>query len=319
MRKPGSRALPRAARDERPRRPFRAARPASARKPLAATAAAAAAHARRPPAQPESSQKLQKVLAQAGLGSRREIEEWIGAGQVSVNGAPAHIGQRVGRGDRVKVRGRPVALRLAPRLPRLLIYHKPEGEIVSRDDPQGRPSVFDRLPPLRSGRWVAIGRLDFNTTGLLLFTTSGELADRLMHPRYGIEREYAVRIVGALSDGQREQLLAGVRLADGVAGFDTLEDAGGEGTNRWYRVTLGEGRNREVRRLFEHLGVMVSRLMRVRYGPLSLPRRLKRGMWSELPEAEVESLLAQLGGRPPPVPSRRRSDPPRRYPAKTGK
>ena len=290
-----------AATGEGGRRPFR--RAASAPAGRSPKESVAPARGPRPPAQGAESQKLQKILAQAGLGSRREIEEWIVAGRVSVNGKPAHIGQRVGHGDRVRVNGRLVPLRLAPRLPRVLLYHKPEGEIVSRDDPQGRPSVFARLPSIQGGRWVAIGRLDFNTSGLLLFTTNGELANRLMHPRYGIEREYAVRIVGEVGDEQRSHLLAGVRLADGVAGFNTLEDAGGDGTNRWYRVTLGEGRNREVRRLFESLGLMVSRLIRVRYGPIALPRRLKRGMWSELSEAQTQSLLAALEGRAPPPPA----------------
>ncbi len=283
----------------------------------AGDAAAARQRAPQAAAEPAETHKLQKLLAQAGLGSRRELEEWIAAGRISVNGKPAHVGQRVGAGDRIKVNGRLVHLRFVARVPRVLLYHKPEGEIVSRDDPQGRPSVFDRLPPLKGGRWVAIGRLDFNTEGLLLFTTGGELANRMMHPRYGIEREYAVRIVGQLAEEQRRQLLEGVRLADGVARFGVLEDAGGEGTNRWYRVTIAEGRNREVRRLFEALGLTVSRLIRVRYGPVALPRRLKRGMSSELSEAEAASLVAALGGEsaapPALVPPRRAAAPaPRR-------
>lgn len=242
----------------------------------------------------ESSDKLQKVLAQAGFGSRRELEAWIAAGRVSVNGAPAHIGQRVGPRDRIKVNGHLVSVRSGARLPRVLVYHKPEGEIVSRDDPQGRASVFDRLPVLKRSRWVAVGRLDFNTSGLLLFTTSGELANRLMHPSYAMAREYAVRIVGELSDAQREALLDGVPLEDGVAAFDAVVDEGGEGTNHWYRVILSEGRNREVRRLFEALGLMVSRLIRVRYGPMVLSRRLKRGMVAELDEAQTRALLAAV-------------------------
>ncbi len=245
----------------------------------------------------ETSFKLHKALAEAGLGSRRDLEQWIVAGRVSVNGVPAHVGQRVGPRDRVKVNGRLVHLRFAERPPRLLIYHKPEGEIVSRDDPEGRASVFDRLPPLKGGRWVAIGRLDFNTSGLLLFTTGGELANRMMHPRYGIVREYAVRLVGELGVERREALRDGVVLDDGVSCFDSLEDAGGEGTNHWYRVTLAEGRNREVRRLFEAVGMTVSRLIRVRYGPVELPRRLKRGMWAEMSEAETLDLMRGLGGK----------------------
>jgi 23S rRNA pseudouridine2605 synthase len=243
----------------------------------------------------DSGEKLHKLLAQSGFGSRREIEGWIEAGKVSVNGEPAHVGQRIRPRDRVKVHGRLVSLRPVSRLPRVLVYHKPEGEIVSRGDPEGRPSVFDRLPVLKRSRWVAVGRLDFNTSGLLLLTTSGELANRLMHPSYGMEREYAVRIVGELSEAQREALLNGVELADGVAGFHSLLDQGGEGTNHWYRVVLGEGRNREVRRLFEAVGSMVSRLIRVRYGPIAMSRRLKRGMFEELDEAATRALLAAVG------------------------
>ncbi len=177
----------------------------------------------------------------------------------------------------------------------MLIYHKSEGEIVSRGDPEGRPSVFDKLPRIRGGRWIAVGRLDFNSCGLLLLTNSGELANRLMHPRYGIEREYAVRIIGELSDDTRQRLLSGIELGDGMASFSALSDEGGEGTNRWHRVTLAEGRNREVRRMFEAVGITVSRLMRVRYGPMRLPPRLKRGMCAELAPAEVAAFLASLG------------------------
>jgi 23S rRNA pseudouridine2605 synthase len=249
------------------------------------------------PSRPEleaEPQKLQKVLAQIGLASRREIEEWIAAGRVSVNGKPAHIGQRVGPQDRVRVNGRQVNLRLVPRAPRVLIYHKREGEIVSRADPEGRPTVFENLPRIGGGRWVAIGRLDFNTEGLLLFTSSGELANRLMHPRYELEREYAVRVIGELSPEQERALREGVELEDGTASFNTLIAGGGEGTNRWYNVTLNEGRNREVRRMFEAVGVTVSRLIRVRFGPVHLPPRLKRGMCAELIEEEVQALLKAL-------------------------
>ncbi|MGB0126277.1 MAG: pseudouridine synthase [Rhodocyclaceae bacterium] len=271
-------------------RPAPAARPGR-RHPLRPASANAAPVA----ATVEPGEKLHKLLAQSGFGSRREIEGWIEAGNVSVNGKPAHVGQRVGPRDRVKVNGRLVSLRSVARLPRVLVYHKPEGEIVSRGDPEGRPSVFDRLPILKRSRWVAVGRLDFNTSGLLLLTTSGELANRLMHPSYGMEREYAVRVVGELSDAQREALLDGVELADGVGGFQSLTDQGGEGTNHWYRVVLGEGRNREVRRLFEAVGSMVSRLIRVRYGPVTMSRRLKRGMFEELDEAATRDLLAAVG------------------------
>lgn len=251
------------------------------------------------------SQKLHKILAQAGLGSRRELEDWIVAGRISVNSKPAHIGQRVGPKDQVRVNGRLVQLRFATRLPRVLLYHKPEGEIVSRDDPQGRPTVFERLPRVSGGRWVAVGRLDFNTGGLLIFTTNGELANRLMHPRQNIEREYAVRIMGEVSEEQRHDLTHGIKLDDGIARFNSLTEEGGEGANRWYRVTIGEGRNREVRRMFESMGLMVSRLTRVRYGPISLPPRLKRGMVAELAQDDVEKLMrfaAPAGQRRPPSP-----------------
>ncbi len=239
-------------------------------------------------------ERLHKVLAQAGVGSRREIEEWILAGRVSVNGLPAAVGQKVSAADKVRVNGKLVELRMKQRLPRVLLYHKPEGEIVSRDDPEGRASVFVKLPKLRGGRWVAVGRLDINTSGLLVFTTSGELANRLMHPRYGLEREYAVRLVGELTAAQREQLLAGIELEDGAARFNSVFDKGGEGTNHWYHVTISEGRNREVRRMFEAIGLTVSRLMRVRYGPIQLPPRLKRGMTMDLPEQEVRALETGL-------------------------
>lgn len=241
-------------------------------------------------------ERLQKVLARMGLGSRREIEEWIVAGRIQINDAPAELGQKIGPGDRVKCNGKLVPLRFDTRPPRLIMYHKPDGEIVSRDDPEGRPTVFDRLPMLRKGRWIAIGRLDFNTSGLLLFTNDGTLANRLMHPRYELEREYAVRLLGQLTDEQAESLRSGIQLEDGLAKFTSLRDEGGEGINHWYRVTLSEGRNREVRRMFEAVGLTVSRLMRVRYGPVMLPSKLKRGMWMDLPEAEV----CEIAGLPRP-------------------
>lgn len=232
-------------------------------------------------------ERLQKVLAQAGVASRREIEEWVVAGRISVNGLPASLGQKIGPGDRVKVNGKLIPLRFTQRSPRVLIYHKPEGEIVSRDDPEGRPTVFERLPVLRKGRWLAVGRLDFNTSGLLLFTNDGDLANKLMHPRYELEREYAVRLLGELAEEQAKSLTEGIQLEDGPAKFNTLRDEGGEGANHWYRVTISEGRNREVRRMFEAVGLTVSRLMRVRYGAVELPARLKRGMWMEMPEADA--------------------------------
>lgn len=238
--------------------------------------------------------KLHKALADAGFGSRRELEEWIVAGRVSVNGLPAHVGQRVGAEDRIRVNGKLVQLKFFLRLPRVLVYHKPEGEIVSRDDPDGRPSVFAKLPRLKSGRWIAIGRLDFNSCGLLLFTNDGSLANRMMHPRYAIDREYAVRVLGEASTETLERLRQGVELEDGRASFSFIEEAGGEGSNRWYRVVLAEGRNREVRRMFEAVGLMVSRLMRVRYGPVHLSPRLKRGQCGDLEPDEVQELLKLL-------------------------
>lgn len=244
---------------------------------------------------PGKPERLHKLLAQSGLGSRREMEELIAAGRVSVNGQPAQVGQSVSPGERVKVNGKLVHLKFSNRLPRVIMYHKPEGEIVSRDDPEHRPSVFTSLPRMTGGRWVAVGRLDFNTSGLLLFTTSGELANRLMHPRYNLVREYAVRILGELPDGARQRLLDGVELDDGPAQFSTFEDAGGQGANHWYRVSLFEGRNREVRRMFEAVGSVVSRLMRVRYGPFILPPNLKRGQVRELTDSEVQKLLAEFG------------------------
>lgn len=249
-------------------------------------------------------ERLQKVLAQAGVASRREIEEWVVAGRISVNGLPASLGQKIGPGDRVKVNGKLIPLRFTQRSPRVLIYHKPEGEIVSRDDPEGRPTVFERLPLLRKGRWLAVGRLDFNTSGLLLFTNDGDLANKLMHPRYELEREYAVRILGELTEEQAKSLTEGIQLEDGPAKFNLLRDEGGEGANHWYRVTISEGRNREVRRMFEAVGLTVSRLMRVRYGSVELPARLKRGMWMEMPEPEA----CALAGLPAPQQSRQQDE-----------
>ena len=239
--------------------------------------------------------KLHKVLAEAGLGSRRDMEELIVAGRVSVNGEPAHIGQRILPTDQVRINGKLIVRKVSKRPPRVLVYHKPAGEIVSTNDPDGRPSVFDRLPTMKAGKWLAVGRLDFNTEGLLLFTTSGDLANRLMHPRYGIDREYAVRTLGELEEGMRQKLLAGVELEDGSAQFSRIADGGGEGVNKWYRVTIGEGRNREVRRMFEAIGLTVSRLIRTRYGALTLPRTLKRGRWEEMDEHAVRDLLNLSG------------------------
>src|SRR5690606_14550119 len=239
--------------------------------------------------------KLHKVLADAGIGSRRDMEELIISGRVSVNGEPAHIGQRVGADDKVRVNGRLITRPKANKPPRIILYHKPAGEIVSHDDPGGRATVFARLPKIRSGKWLSVGRLDINTEGLLILTTSGDLANRLSHPRYGAEREYAVRVLGELSPEQQDSLTAGVALADGMAQSGSLEYLGGEGSNRWYRVTLSEGRNREVRRMFESQGVTVSRLIRTRFGDVVLPPALRRGRWEELQPEMVGALMLRLG------------------------
>lgn len=239
--------------------------------------------------------KLHKVLAQAGLGSRLEMEQMILEGRISVNGEPAHIGQRIQFGDSVKVNGKPIRVRIAPPPPRVLAYHKPAGEVVTHDDPQNRPTVFRRLPRLHSGKWQSVGRLDLNTEGLLLFTNSGELANKLMHPRFGLQREYAVRVLGALSNEEKQRLLDGVRLDDGMAQFQSIEDGGGDGANCWYRVTIAEGRNREVRRMFEAVGHAVSRLIRIRYGAVVLPRGLRRGVWMELDFRDIERLTNAAG------------------------
>lgn len=239
--------------------------------------------------------KLHKVLADAGIGSRREMEELIVAGRVSVNGEPAHIGQRVAPNDQVRVNGKLVQRRHTSRPPRVVLYHKPAGEIVTQDDPEGRATVFSRLPKIKNGKWLSVGRLDLNTEGLLIFTTSGDLANRLSHPRYGQEREYAVRVLGEMTDEQRRALVEGVQLDDGMAAFGSLDYLGGDGSNRWYRVTLQEGRNREVRRMFESQGVVVSRLLRTRFGDVSLPRNLRRGRWEELDPSLVTALQVQLG------------------------
>ncbi|HEX7909137.1 MAG TPA: pseudouridine synthase [Paraburkholderia sp.] len=243
--------------------------------------------------------KLHKVLAEAGMGSRRDMEELIVAGRVSVNGEPAHIGQRIMPTDQVRINGKPVKRKLASKPPRVLLYHKPTGEIVSHADPEGRPSVFDKLPPMKTAKWLAVGRLDFNTEGLLMLTTSGDLANRFMHPRYSVEREYAVRVVGQLAEGMRQKLLHGVELDDGPANFLRIRDGGGEGTNHWYHVALAEGRNREVRRMFEAAGLMVSRLIRTRHGSISLPKGLKRGRWEELEDNQVRALMASVGLKAP--------------------
>ncbi len=240
--------------------------------------------------------KLHKVLAQSGLGSRLEMEQLITQGRISVNNEPAHIGQRIQFGDSVKVNGKPIRFRIAPPPARVIAYHKPVGEVVTNDDPQNRPTVFRKLPKLYQGKWQSVGRLDLNTEGLLLFTSSGEMANRLMHPRFGLEREYAVRVLGALNADEKQRLLDGVELEDGRAQFGSIEDGGGEGANTWYRVTISEGRNREVRRLFEALGHAVSRLIRIRYGAMVLPRGLKRGAFMELDDHDIRALMQAASG-----------------------
>jgi 23S rRNA pseudouridine2605 synthase len=241
--------------------------------------------------------KLHKVLAQSGLGSRRDLEAMIETGRVTVNGEVAHTGQRISHGDRVQIDGKPVRIRLRQGRPRVLAYHKPVGEVVTHDDPQQRPTVFRRLPRLVQGKWQSVGRLDLNTEGLLLFTNSGELANQLMHPRFGVEREYAVRVLGRLDDEARERLLQGVEIEGHTAAFLSIDDGGGEGVNHWYRVVLNEGRNREVRRLFDAVGLTVSRLIRIRYGCVVLPRGLKRGAWVDLDERDVVQLQQLTGTR----------------------
>lgn len=255
--------------------------------------------------------KLHKVLAQAGMGSRLEMEQLIMEGRISVNNEPAHIGQRIQFGDNIKVNGKPIRFRIDPPPARVIAYHKPVGEVVTHDDPQNRPTVFRRLPKLHQGKWQSVGRLDLNTEGLLLFTSSGELANNLMHPRFGLEREYAVRVLGSLNKDEKKMLLEGVKLDDGMAQFGSIEDGGGEGSNCWYRVTISEGRNREVRRMLEAVGHAVSRLIRIRYGAMVLPRGLKRGGWMELDEADIRSLVQAAGGGRAPAEGAREEGAPR--------
>ena len=236
--------------------------------------------------------RLQKALAASGVGSRREMEEWIQNGWVTVNGKVAQLGDKVQPEDQVLVKGSVIKLKWPDRLPRIILYYKQEGEIVSRDDPQGRVSIFDRLPQAASSRWVAIGRLDINTSGLLILTTSGELANRFAHPSFEVEREYAVRVLGELGMDEMSLLTSeGVMLEDGLARVERIHSQGGEGANKWYNVVLKEGRNREVRRIFEHFGLTVSRLVRTGFGPIGLPNRLKRGQFYELNAAEVASVM----------------------------
>jgi 23S rRNA pseudouridine2605 synthase len=239
-------------------------------------------------------ERLQKVLAGWGLGSRRAIEQWIEAGEVKVNGEVATLGARLLPSDRVEIRGLPVRSRVETFTRRVLMYHKPEGELTTRFDPEGRPTVFESLPPIRDGRWITVGRLDFNTSGLLIVTNDGELANRMMHPSRELLRVYAARIFGDLTPQMIKQLQDGVELEDGVAHFESVEDAGGTGMNHWYHVGLREGRNREVRRMFEAVGVPVSRLIRIQYGDLVLPPRLRPGKWTMLSPEDAELLAVSM-------------------------
>ncbi len=242
-------------------------------------------------------ERLQKVLANAGLGSRREIEGWIREGRLRVNGKPAKLGDRVKGDDLIQVGNRKILVgRISDIQRRVIVYNKPEGEVVTRYDPEGRPTVFRKLPKLKhSGRWIAVGRLDINSSGLMLFTTDGELANRLMHPAKAMEREYAVRVLGEVTDEMLETLVHGVELEDGPARFEDIVESGGEGANRWFHVVIMEGRNREVRRMWEAVGAKVNRLKRVRFGPIMLGDRLHVGKSRELEPEELSELLAMVG------------------------
>jgi 23S rRNA pseudouridine2605 synthase len=257
-------------------------------------------------------ERLQKFLAQAGYGSRREIENWIREGRISVNERPAELGISVTAEDRIRVDGRLVSVASqTQRPPRTMAYHKPAGELTTRKDAEGRPTVFDNLPKIRSGRWISVGRLDFNTAGLLLVTTDGELAHRLMHPSWEIEREYAVRVLGEADEAILQRLQEGVMLEDGMAAFTSIKDAGGQGINHWYHVTVREGRNREVRRMWESQGLQVSRLIRIRFGPVSLHRSLRAGRFQDLTAEELAALYAAVKLPVPEEPPRRHRPEPR--------
>lgn len=249
-------------------------------------------------------ERLQKFLARVGMGSRRQIEDWIRQGRITVNGTPARLGLQVNGAERIEIDGRHIQVRAFGQRRRVLAYYKPVGQVTSHRDAESRPTVFERLPILRDGRWIAVGRLDLNTQGLLLLTNDGELANRLMHPSSEIEREYAVRVLGTVTPEMLKRLREGIVLEDGPARFDAIRDVGGEGINHWYHVILREGRNREVRRLWESQGVTVSRLTRVRYGPVTLRRGLHPGRWDELDEDQLQTLLEAVG-----YPPRVREDP----------
>ena len=241
-------------------------------------------------------ERIQKLLASAGIASRREAERMIEAGRVSVNGDVCKLGDKAELTDLIRLDGKVIKLHHRPESKhRVLAYYKPEGQICSRSDPEGRPTIFDNLPKMQSGRWIAVGRLDINTSGLILMTTDGELANKLMHPSSEIEREYAVRVLGEVTESMKRKLRKGVELEDGMASFNSISDAGGQGANHWYHVTLNEGRNREVRRLWESQDIRVSRLSRVRYGPISLKRGIKSGQWDELMRNDINALRKAVG------------------------
>ncbi len=257
----------------------------------------------------QAPERIQKLLARAGVGSRRDVEGWIEQGRLLINGVTVQPGQKATASDRIELDGKKLDISAgAEVVRRVLIYNKPEGEVTTRRDPEGRPTVFDRLPKLRDHRWIAIGRLDINTTGLVMFTTDGELANRLMHPSHSVDREYAVRVFGEIDEAMISRLQEGVVLEDGLARFTDISEAGGKGMNQWFHVTLMEGRNREVRRLWESQGVRVSRLKRVRYGPIFLPSRLSMGKWEELDQKAVDTLSRSVGLEPVEIPAKTPSE-----------
>ena len=260
-----------------------------------------------PSAMADSDEKLQKVLARVGLGSRREMERWIEAGRIVVDGEPATLGDRVDSRARILVDGKPLTVE-SKQTTRVLLYHKPPQEMSTRKDPQGRRTVFDRLPSLKTGRWISIGRLDFNTSGLLLFSTDGDLANALMHPSSNIEREYMVRVTGTVTEATLKILQEGVMLEDGMARFTDIQDGGGEGRNHWYYVVIMEGRTREVRRLWESQECVVSRLKRTRYGNVFIPPKVKQGQWVEMDRKEIKGLYRLAGMDAKPVASASRED-----------
>lgn len=278
---------------------------AQKRVPRSAKADKAPADEKTPVAHELPPERLQKVLSRTGVGSRREVEAWIEEGRITVNREIAIPGQKVTVEDAIALDGKRISIEsVQSPVRRVLMYNKPEGEVTTRKDPEGRPTVFDRLPKLRDQRWIAVGRLDINTTGLMLFTTDGELANRLMHPSYQVDREYAVRVFGQVDDAMLQRLLAGVLLDDGMASFSDISAAGGAGINKWYHVTLFEGRNREVRRLWESQDVKVSRLKRVRFGPAFLPSRLSVGRWDEMEQKDIDALSKAVGLQPLAVPAK---------------